>query len=73
MKRNTRFKVLWTVWMAGGGLATAAVVYTITASVGWAVVGLLASGIVLNAIAQVIVQPMKAVKRNGVEHSHSAT
>ena len=59
--------------MAGGGLATAAVVYAITASVGWAVVGLLASGIVLNAIAQVIVQPMKAVKRNGVEHSHSAT
>jgi hypothetical protein len=61
MKRSTRFKVLWTVWMAGGGLATSAVVYAITASVGWAVVGLLASGVVLNAVGQMVVQPMTAV------------
>jgi uncharacterized protein (DUF697 family) len=61
MKRSTRFKVLWTVWMAGGGLVTAVVVYAITASVGWAVVGLLVSGVVLNAVGQVVVQPTKAV------------
>ena len=62
MKRSARFKVLWTIWMAGGGLATAAVVYAITASLGWAVVGLLVSGIVLNAVGQVVVQPMKAAR-----------
>jgi hypothetical protein len=32
------------------GLVTAAVVYAITGSVGWAVVGLLGSGIVANAL-----------------------
>src|ERR1700687_4703254 len=47
MKRSTRFKVLWTVWMAGGGLVTWAVVYAITGSVGWGGVGLLAFGVVL--------------------------
>jgi ABC-type Fe3+-siderophore transport system permease subunit len=61
MKRSIRFKVLWTVWMAGGGLVTVVVVYAITASVGWTVVGLLASGVVLNAVGQVVVQAMKAV------------
>ena len=61
MKRSTRFKVLWTVWMAGGGLATAAVVYAISGSFGWAVVGLLASGVVLNAVGQVVTQPIMAV------------
>jgi ABC-type Fe3+-siderophore transport system permease subunit len=63
MKRSTRFKVLWTVWMAGGGLVTAVVVYAITGSVGWAVVGLLASGVVLNAVGQAVVQPMNARSR----------
>ena len=48
--------------MAGGGLATAAVVYAITASLGWAVVGLVVSGVVLNAVGQVVVQPMKAAR-----------
>jgi uncharacterized protein (DUF697 family) len=61
MKRSTRFKILWTVWMAGGGVATAAVVYAITGSLGWAAVGLLASGIVLNAVGQMVIQPIKAV------------
>jgi hypothetical protein len=60
MKRSRRFKVLWTVWMAGGGLVTFALVDAITGSVGWAVVGLLASGVVLNAVGQVVVQPMNA-------------
>jgi hypothetical protein len=63
MKRSTRFKVLWTVWMAGGGLVTSAVAYAITGSVGWAVVGLLASGVVLNALGQAVVQPMNARSR----------
>ena len=62
MERSARYKVLWTVWMAGGGLATAAVVYAITASLGWAAVGLLVSGVVLNAVGQVVVQPMKAAR-----------
>jgi hypothetical protein len=62
MKRNTRFKILWTVWMAGGGLATAAIVYAISDSFAWAVVGLLASGVVLNAVGQMVTQPIKAVR-----------
>jgi hypothetical protein len=63
-KRSTRFKVLWTVWMSGGGIATAAIVYMLTASLGWAIAGLLASGVVLNAIAQIVIQPIKAVSGN---------
>ena len=62
MKRSARFKVLWTVWMVGGGLVTAAVVYANTASLGWALVGLLVSGVVLNAVGQAVIQPMKAVR-----------
>jgi hypothetical protein len=52
MRRSARCKVLWTVWMAGGGLATTVVVYAITANLAWAVVGLLVSGVVLNAVGQ---------------------
>jgi hypothetical protein len=63
MQRSTRFKVLWTVWMAGGGLVTWAVVCAITGSVGWAVVALLASGVVLDAVGQAVVQPMNAKRR----------
>jgi ABC-type Fe3+-siderophore transport system permease subunit len=63
MKRSARFKVPWTVWMAGGGLVTWAVVYAISGSVGWAVVALLASGVVLNAVGQAVVQPMNAKRR----------
>jgi hypothetical protein len=55
MKRSTRFKVLWTLWMSGGGIATAAVILVVTGSLGWALVGLAASGIVLNTIAQVVI------------------
>ena len=73
MKRSTRFKVLWTVWMAGGGLVTSAVVYAITASVGWALVGLLASGVVLNAVGQMVVQPMKAVSATRDSQSRRRT
>ena len=50
--------------MGGGGLATAAIVLATTGSIGWAVLGLLASGVVLNAIAQIVTQPFKAATRN---------
>jgi hypothetical protein len=50
--------------MAGGGIVIAAVVYLVTGSIGWALVGLLASGVVLNTIAQMIIQPTKAVARS---------
>jgi uncharacterized protein (DUF697 family) len=61
VRRDTRSKVLWAVWMTGGGIVAAAIVYALTNSVGWAVVGLLASGVVLNAIAQMVTQPVRAV------------
>jgi hypothetical protein len=61
MRHDTRFKVLWAVWMTGGGIVAAAIVYALTGSFGWALIGLVASGVVLNAIAQVVTQPSKAV------------
>jgi hypothetical protein len=61
VRRSTRFKVLWTIWMAGGGLAAAAIVYKLTSSWWWTLGALLASGVVLNAIGQVITQPGRAV------------
>jgi hypothetical protein len=64
MVASTRSKVLWAVWMSGGGLATAVIVYAMTGSIGWAIVGPLGSGVVLNTIGQVITQPFKAVTGN---------
>ena len=61
MKRSTRFKVLWAVWMSAGGIAIAATVFVVTGSLGWALVGVAASGIVLNTIARVVIQPVTAV------------
>jgi hypothetical protein len=58
MQQGTRFKVLWAVWMSGGGIATAVIVYVVTGSLGWALLGLLASGILLNVIAQMVTQPV---------------
>jgi hypothetical protein len=63
MKQSTRFKAMWTAWMAGGGIIIATVVYLVTRSIGWALLGLIASGVVLNTIAQMIIQPAKAVAR----------
>jgi hypothetical protein len=40
----------WSLLMTGFGLATAAIVFALTGSVGWAIVGLLASGAVANAV-----------------------
>lgn len=59
---SRRGKVLWTVWMAGGGIAAAAVTYVATTSLGWALVALLASGVVLNAVGQIVVQPVRAAR-----------
>jgi hypothetical protein len=44
--QRTRFKVLWTLWMAGGGIAAT----------------VLASGVVLNFIGQLVVQPLMATR-----------
>ena len=63
VKRSTPSKVLWATWMGGGGVATATIVYLITGSLGWAAVGLLVSGPVLNIVGQTIVQPSHAVSR----------
>jgi hypothetical protein len=60
MNRNRRSKVLWALWMSGGGLAIAAAAYGLTGSAGWAILALFASGVVLNAIAQIVIQPIKA-------------
>lgn len=57
MKRSTRFKVLWAVWMTGGGIATFLIVHLLTASIGWALLGLLASGIVLKSIGVRTTEP----------------
>jgi hypothetical protein len=48
--------------MTGGGIAIALVVWALTDSVGWAVLALLASGPVLNAVAQIVVQPTRAAR-----------
>ena len=61
MQRTTRFKVLWTIWMAGGGVAAAAIVYAVTTSWWWGLAALVGSGVVLNAIGQAITQPARAI------------
>ena len=43
-------KVRWSLWMTLIGLVTAVAVYGLTASVGWALVGLVASGMIVNAV-----------------------
>lgn len=63
MKKDTRFKVLWTIWMAGGGFATGLIVYALTGSLFWTLIAVLCSGVVLNAIGQIFTQPMQAMKR----------
>jgi hypothetical protein len=62
MKKDTRSKVLWTVWMAGGGLLTAAIVYLLTGDAFWTAMAVLCSGVVLNAIGQMVTRPISAVK-----------
>jgi hypothetical protein len=52
MSHTTSPKMWWTLWMSLGGAATAASVYALTGSPGWAIVALLGSGIVLNSLAQ---------------------
>ena len=47
LSRNVR----WSLWMTLIGAVAAVTVYGVTASVGWALVALVASGMVLNAVA----------------------
>lgn len=44
------YRTRWSILMTIGGLATAAIVWTITGNIWWGVVGLLVSGMVFNAI-----------------------
>jgi hypothetical protein len=67
--RSTWSKVLWALWMGGGGIAIAAAVYSLTGSVGWAIIALFASGVVLNAIAQMVIQPIKAASADRSKRS----
>ena len=62
MQRSTRSRIAWVLWMTGGGVAISIVVWVLTGSVGWALIAVLASGPVLNAVAQIVVQPTRAVK-----------
>jgi hypothetical protein len=69
MDHTTRGKVLWAAWMGGGALVATLVVYARTSSVGWTVVALLAAGPVLNLLAQMAVQPARAVRGHGPSHA----
>ena len=44
-------KMWWAIWMTLGGFAVGAVVLVLTSSLWWALVGMLAAGVVFNAIA----------------------
>ena len=58
------YRMRWSLWMTASGVATAVVVYLLTSSIGWAVVGLLGSSFVLNAIAEAV-----ANGRTGTRHA----
>jgi hypothetical protein len=45
------YRIRWTVLMTMLGVVTAVVVFAWTDSVGWAIVGLVAAGVVANAMA----------------------
>ena len=59
-EHGVRHKALWTVWMVAGGLAATLLTYMATGNWGWAILALLASGVVLNFIGQLVVQPIMA-------------
>ncbi len=73
MRASTRSKVLWASWMAGGGLTASLIVWLLTDSVVWALVALLASGPVLNAVGQMFVQPAQAVRNAARERRSPVT
>jgi hypothetical protein len=62
MRVKTRSRVLWACWMTGGGVALSLVAWVLTGSVIWALVTLPASGPVLNAVGQMVVQPAQSVR-----------
>jgi hypothetical protein len=63
MRHDTRSKIVWASWMTGGAVALSLLAWVVTESLGWTFVTLLAAGPVLNAIAQMVVQPARAVRR----------
>ena len=65
MQRRTRSRLLWTVWMAGGGVTAGVVAWLVTASWLWTVIVVLASGPVLNTIGQMLMQPVRAARGHG--------
>lgn len=44
------YELRWALWMTAFGIIVALAVYVVTQSVGWAIVGLLAAGIVVNIL-----------------------
>jgi hypothetical protein len=54
--------------MVAGGIAATAVTYLVTGNWAWAFLALLASGIILNAIAQFVVHPVAAATRHDDRH-----
>jgi hypothetical protein len=50
--------------MTGGAVALSVLAWVLTESLGWAIAALLAAGPVLNAVAQMVVQPARAVRRS---------
>lgn len=73
MRREMKFKLLWTVWMAGGGVAAGVVTWLATASVLWTIVAVLGSGVVLNALGQMVVQPVRAARHSHPQEGQSAS
>lgn len=61
MERSTRFKLVWAIWMTVGGVLVATLVLMTTDSWRWALVALLATGMVLNAIGSSARQPPRHV------------
>jgi 4-hydroxybenzoate polyprenyltransferase len=64
MRHDTRSKIAWASWMTGGAVVLSVLAWEVTESVGWAIVALLAAGPVLNAVAQMVVRPVRAVRRS---------
>jgi hypothetical protein len=50
--------------MTGGAIVLAVLAWVLTDSVAWALVALVVAGPVLNAVGQMIVQPVQAVSRS---------
>ncbi len=61
------YRMRWTIGMTVFGVAVAVAVYLVTQSIGWAIVGVLASGMVANAV----LAPRNARNRSRTGQSQS--